>query len=573
MANSLNDLQQQVVNTTEGPLRVMAGTGTGKTHTLVSRVAHLINANIAAPHQILCVTFSNKAAHELNDRLDSNKIPTIHATTFHGLAAGFLRKLWREDFNIISPSLQEELMRDLLYSHERDELQQVINDFNNVRQAAACGAPWPTLESSVKLDRFGELFQMFQNELDKRKAVDFTGLLTTLLELWKEDPSTLQKCQERYSYVMVDEFQDANPIQIKLVSALTAKHNNLCVVGDPNQSIYSFRGVQTNTMEDFMTLYPEAKSISLTQNYRNPASILEGAESLVSHNEGRTEQSIEATVAAEQPIHLWESQDEWQMNERLFYLFDQFFGDESNARSFGDVAILYRTEAEGRLLAAHLMKKGYPFQVSRMTQFWRNKDVRRFIDKLVALRDIGKLPGTMGDISDTPSFSEWFRIKLEEFIWHQSIPEKKAHLILKLIPHAMSFDAFTIPEAISYFLDAADTAQDVDNLVLDDKINLMTLHAAKGLEFPIVMILGLEDHLLPLTQNENEERRLLYVGMTRAKEQLHLFTNRTNDSEPLDPSRFINEIGADHLTYGKIPEKRVVATISPQLKKAQMKMF
>ena len=571
MPPSLTDQQQQAVQTTDGPVRIMAGSGTGKTHTLIARVAHLIRDKQVPPREILVLTFSNKAAHEFNDRLTSIELPQVHATTFHGLAAGFLRELWRKDFKIISTPEQEEILRDILYSQEREALTQVVMDFNNVRQAPACGSPWPPLMSPVSLDRLGELFQIYRGILEKKNAIDFTGLLTTLIERWKMDPSLLSTCQNRIQTIMVDDYQDVSPLQIEIVRQLAEPHRNLCVAGDPNQTIHSWRGAQISAMTDFMTFYPDATSLTLTKNFRNSTSILNGAQTLISHNEGYFSNEIEATLPAAAPIHLWESRDEWHQNEMLFYLLDQFLTSHNPQ----DIALLYRTEAEGRYLSAYLAQRDYGFQVSTLSQFWEHKEVRRFLEKLTAVRDIGKFPTE----NEATLFCEWFRTKLEEFIWHQSIPEKKAMLLMQLLPYAMAFDYCEIPQALSHFLDAADTAQAVDNLVLDDHINLLPLHASKGLEFPIVMILGLEEGLLPHQQTHDdpywvaEERRLLYVGMTRAKEQLHLFRTRSIDSAPLDASRFIGNIGVDHLTYGVLPDKRTVSRHQTHVKKTQTSMF
>lgn len=582
----LNEEQKQAVETFEGPIRVLAGAGTGKTRTLISRVGHLMKSEIAKSNEILLLTFTNKAAHELNERLVRAELPRVHATTFHGLAAGLLRKLWRDDFEIMTQKEQEDSLYEILYSQERDELKDVVSDLNNVRQAAACQAPWPKLTSTVKLDRLGEIWQSYSVILNDKNAVDFTGLLTTLLELWRDDPKVLAACQERYKYVHVDEYQDVSPIQVYLVDKLVEPHKNLCIVGDPDQTIYSWRGAHSGAMDDFLKTYPEATSIILTKNYRNPEPILKGAEALIAHNEGRPDKILEPTLKGESQITLFENSDEWQANESLFYLLEQFFGShdhmasadqldtarEEGFRGFGDVAILYRTQTQGRLIAAHLGKRGYPCQLSSMVSFWEHKEVKQFLEKLFALRAVGKFPG------ETP-FSDWFREQLEEFIWHQSIPDNKQDRLTRLLPVAMGFDHLPHDAALSEFLDEADTAQEVDNLVEADKINLLTLHAAKGLEFPIVIIMGLEENHLPLKKLKDdpywlaEERRLLYVGMTRAREQLYLFTNLKNDSKNLEVSRFIAEIGPENLTYGKLPDKRITATRRKQVKKAQTVLF
>jgi DNA helicase II / ATP-dependent DNA helicase PcrA len=567
----LNASQKQATQITEGPLEIIAGAGTGKTQALVSRITELINSNKAQPDEILVLTFTNKAAHELNDRLRKDS-KAVRATTFHGLAAGVLRKFWKQNFSIISVAQQEEMVRDILYSQERDELTAMVNDLNNVRMSAACKASWPILQANTKITRLGEIWQAYNRALEARGAVDFTGILTTLFSLWTEDADLLQQCQDQFRYVMVDEYQDINPIQSAIVQKLVESHRNICVVGDPDQVIYSWRGARINTMDFFKDLYPDAQIVTLTQNHRNPATILKGADNLISHAEHRTPRTLEPTIGGEQPIMLWESTDEWQQNEMLFHLLDQYIaGDEE--RSFGDIAILYRTHAQGRMIAAHLDKKNYPFQRAAMPHFWENKDLKRLIEKLTAVQKLAILP------KEEIIFSDWFRTQIEEFIWHQSIPEKKAKLLLQLLPHAKAFDHYPLMEAVNHFLDEANTAQDADNVFNSGRINLMTLHAAKGLEFPVVLIVGLEEGYLPHKDMKDdpywlaEERRLLYVGMTRATKQLHLFTSRKMDSNLLEPSRFLGEIGAESLSYGRLPERGTINTELTQMRKDQMKMF
>lgn len=591
----LNDEQKQAVLALDGPIRILAGAGTGKTRTMVSRVGHMIKTGAAESHEILMLTFTNKAAQELNERLKKAEIKRVHATTFHGLAAGFLRKYWKMNFTIMSQKEQMEAIHEIIYSHEREDLKNVVADFNNVREAAVCGAEWPKLLSVCSLERLGEIWKAYFEILEKRNAMDFTGLMTTLLQLWKDRPEVLKACQETYKYVSVDEYQDVSPIQVYLMYGLVEKHQNICVVGDPDQTIYSWRGARDDTMENFTNLFPRAQTITLSKNYRNPAHILLGAETLIKHNLGRLEKNLEPTLNGEQPITLFENRDEWQTNEVIFYLLEQFFGSHSHmavadqldsgreegVRSFSDVAILYRTQHEGRQIAAQLTKHGYPYQMSAMENFWEHRDVRRFLEKLRAMQEAGTISATITPNEGDPfhKFSDWFRDQLDKFIWNQSIPESKATRLNALLPYAMKYDHFEIEEGIANFLDEAETAQDVDNLVEADKINLLTLHAAKGLEFPIVIIAGLEEGNLPhhrLAEDEywlNEERRLLYVGMTRAREQLYLLRSRSRDSKEQDPSRFIAEIGTDYLTYGQLPDRRALASHRTQVKKAQIKMF
>ncbi len=586
----LNDEQKQAVLALDGPIRVLAGAGTGKTRTLISRVGHVLKTEVAKAEELLILTFTNKAAQELNERLEKAELPRVHATTFHGLAAGLLRKYWKNDFVIMSQKEQEDALHEITYSHEREDLKNVVSDFNNVRQAAVCEAPWPKLISVCSLDRFGEIWKAYHEVLERKNAMDFTGLLTTLLQLFRDKPEVLAACQERYKYVSVDEYQDVSPIQAYLVNKLAQKHQNICVVGDPDQTIYSWRGARDDSMEEFIKTYPRAQTITLAKNYRNAAHILGGAETLIKNNTGRLEKPLEPTLNGEKPITLFENRDEWQTNEVVFYLLEQFFGShdhmasadsldagrDDDLRPFSDVAILYRTKHEGRQLAAQLEKHGYPYQMSSMEDFWEHRDVQRFLEKLRAMQEMGTIPA---EHADFPKFSDWFRDQLDKFIWNQSVPESKANRLNTLLSHAMKYDHFSIEEGVANFLDEAQTAQEVDNLLEADKINLLTLHAAKGLEFPIVIILGLEEGNLPhhkLTEDDywlREERRLLYVGLTRAKEQAYLLRSRAKDSKEREPSRFIAEIGTDHLTYGQLPDRQALASRRKQVKKAQTKLF
>lgn len=615
----LNEAQQKAVETTEGPVRIIAGAGTGKTATLVARIVHLIESEKATARDIVALTFTHKAAHELNERLRAQGLPRIFVTTFHGFAASVLRGAGGDggpaDFSILTQEQQEEILRDLLYSQERDELANVVTDFNRVREAAACGAEWPVLLSSVSIERLGELWQSYRKVLEAKNAVDFTGLLTGVLELWKASPEVLEAWQNRCRYVMVDEYQDVSAIQVEMLKQLAPR--NLCVVGDPDQTIYSWRGADPRALLDFAVHFPNTQTITLTQNYRNPACILNPAERLIVHNPDRFPKTLVAmpggehgTHSAALPVHLWEARDEWQLHEMVLHLLEQFLGSHDHmaradrldagqsgdhhqgGRSFNEIAVLYRTQAEGRFLAAQLSKHGYPFQMSVPTEFWQRKEIGKFLEKLNAMRGVEvrrqksedrRSAGEQDDNEILPQnfvpFSAWLRPHLEQFIWNQSIPDNKTGPLLHLLSYAMAYDHFPLPEALSHFLDAAATAQDADHLVASDKIQLLTLHAAKGLEFPIVLILGLEEGMLPhhkLAEDPlqiDEERRLLYVGMTRAREQLHLFTARARDSKSTEPSRFLAEIGHEYLTRGILPEHRALASRRKQVKKAQMSLF
>jgi len=571
----LNSAQQQAVKITEGPVRIIAGAGTGKTHTLVSRVAYLIKEKGVRSEKILALTFTNKTAHELNERLQKKELPVATAMTFHALAARLLRKFWNPDFTIIGKKEQEEILKNILQPHEQNNIKTILSEMDTLRNSGRTGS-----------GRIHEILKAYQEELIQKNALDFTGLLTGLLKMWEEQPETLAKCQNLYLYILVDEYQDVNPIQIKIIQKLAETHENLCVVGDPDQTIYSWRGARAETMTEFERLYPNAVSIALIKNYRNPPAILKGAEKLITYNQGRLKKPLQPTIQKSETITFWESENNFQQTEILFHLMEKYFGSHSAMhmadqldsgrnsafRKFDDIALLYRTQGQGRQLYEQLIKRGYPCQMSAPENFWERKEIIDFLEGIESLSQ-------WTDIEDRQKFSKWIREKLTKFIESQNFTKIRINRLNHLVPYAMAYDHLPINEALIQFLDEARTEQEADNLIQTDKINLLTLHAAKGLEFPIVLIFGLEEGNIPHKKLMDdaywlsEERRLLYVGMTRATHELHLFRTKSKKEKMLEPSRFLNEISSENLVPGKMPEIRIRQIKKREIKKAQMKLF
>ena len=550
----LNQQQQTAVTATTGPLRIIAGAGTGKTFTLIRRIAYLIEEKNIPAQQILALTFTNKAAHELIERLQKMGHPAVRAMTFHALAARFLRKFWNPDFIIVKD--KEE------YSHPE----------------------YPHPEGAQSIVRLqGEGIQ------DVCHILDFDDLLTTLLELWNEKPDILQKCQQQFQYILIDEYQDVNENQIEIMRQLAEPHQNLCVVGDPDQTIYSWRGARAETMMEFEKLYPETTSITLTQNYRNPPNILMSAEQLIKHNPDRLEKHLKATLHRSDSdwyrVALWKSTHENEKYEMMFHILEQQLGSHSDMhmadqldvnreeefRSLSDIALLYRTQGEGKKLASQLAKRGYPYQMSAPESFWERKEIIDFLTEITKLTNIDNLPDQ--------KLSDWLREHLQNFINSQKLSTAKINRLNHLINYAMAFDHLDLPEALIQFLDETCLEQEADNLLEADRINLLTLHAAKGLEFPVVMIFGLEEGHIPHSKLKDdpywlaEERRLLYVGMTRATEQLHLFSNQKANGKPLKNSSFLAEIGSENLTPAQLPDDRARQMKKREIRKSQMKLF
>ncbi len=574
----LNPAQRKAVETTEGPLRILAGAGTGKTHTLISRIGYLIEMLRVEPRHILALTFTNKAARELNERLIGLKFPNVEAITFHALAAKLLRQFWKTDFVILAKKEQEAVLTEILKSNETKELRTILSDLELI--------DFRKPKSSVAPERMEIILRDYRQALKKLNALDFTGLLTKLLDLWEEDEGILEKCQALFRYIVVDEYQDVNGPQIQIVQKLAEAHKNLCVVGDPDQTIYSWRGSDPKSLADFPLTYPNCALITLTENYRNPPRILKGAEELIGHNPERLPKPLKAMALKQGDISLWKSVSEAEQNETIVHLLQHYLGshddmhradnldvkrDEEFLR-FGDIAILYRTQAEGKRIAAELSRRGYPFQLSAPEIFWERKEIAEILLHLDQLRFLQVYP-------EETKFSDWLRERIEYFIGLGKFTESQVKHIHMLVPHAMAYDSKPIQEALFEFLDEARTEQEIDNLIEGNKINLLTLHAAKGLEFPVVMVVGLEEENLPGKRVDEdaelmaEERRLLYVGMTRATRDLHLFFCTQKFAETLSPSRFLDEIGYSNMIFGKLPETKVRSIHRKEIKKAQMKLF
>ncbi|MFC1616256.1 ATP-dependent helicase [Patescibacteria group bacterium] len=512
----LNPEQQKAAETIEGPLLITAGAGTGKTFTLINRVGQIIKSKKITTNQVLILTFTNKAAHELTERLVKNKYFGIQVMTFHSLAAKLLRKFWKIDFTI--------------------------------------------------------------NDDEDPETLNFDQLLTKILETWTDNPKSLKKSQKLFKYIMVDEYQDVNTEQIKIITKLVENHKNICVVGDEDQTIYSWRGAHASTMNNFVKIFPKTQNIVLQQNYRNPPNILKASEELIINNKDRTPKILQSTKIQNQKTKLWKSNNPWEQSEIISHLLEKYLGSHSNMvdadyldnenqetnYSFSDIAFIYRTQEQGKKIAVKLEKRGYPCQRSAADNFWKKAEINQFINELKPLINLPKFP--------KKSFSEWIQDRIDEFINNQEIPNHKQTNLNLLLSIAINFNHQKIKTALQNFLDEAETSQEADNLIKPNAIQLLTFHAAKGLEFPIVIILDLNEEIIPHKQSLgdgyliSEERRLLYVGMTRATENLHLITNTKKPK-----SRFLEEIKTYDL--GALPSERTQKLKKRELKRRQPSLF
>lgn len=536
----LNPEQQQAVSVFEGPLRIIAGAGTGKTHTLIERIHNIISVRKIQQQNILALTFTNRAAHELKNRLHAYGHDNVHAMTFHALAARLLRFFWEKEFVI------------------GDESMKVSNDFN---------------ESNGPND----------TALEKPVILTFDDLLKQLLILWR-DKNILSRCQSLYTHILVDEYQDLNPDQIAIVHKLADKHGNICVVGDPDQTIYSWRDADPEALQNFSEIYPQAQTVTLTQNYRNPPNILKSAENLIQNNPNRLPKILESTKSAGQTTQLWFSNNYSEHNEILAHLLEQKLGShssmldadqldkntESHEYSFGDIAIIYRTQNQGKNIARYLENRGYPCQRSAPDEFWQKPEIIKFLKEIeLALQ----LPELASASQKQLGFSQWLNQKINQFLAATEATPTKQNILNLLLSFGLTFNTLSLKEALQQFLDEAKINQEIDNILKPNAINLLTFHAAKGLEFPIVIISGLEEEIMPYKMSLHdpellaEERRLMYVGMTRTTEELHLLANSAAGPK----SRFIQEIR--NFEISTLPQHRKDILKKRSLKRAQLKMF
>ncbi len=626
----LNPMQRKAVETTEGPLLILAGAGSGKTRALTHRIAYLIEEKGVNPWNILAITFTNKAAGEMRDRVDrlvSVGAEKIWVSTFHSACVRILREYikglgYTTNFTIYDGDDQKTLMRQILKRLDMDpktyrekavlsQVSSLKNELVSFEEYSARAA------GNFRDSQVAEIYTAYQEELKKNNALDFDDLLVKTVELLQSDRDVREYYQNRFQYIMVDEYQDTNHAQFKLIELLAGKHGNLCVVGDDDQSIYRFRGADIRNILEFEAEYPGAQVIRLEQNYRSTKTILEAANQIISNNEGRKEK------------RLWTENEE---GEKLRICAFETGADEAEAIAgevaslhipYRDIAVLYRTNAQSRLLEERFVHKNIPYQVVGGVNFYQRKEIKDILaylktidsgmDDLAVQRiinvprrgigatSIGKVMNFAGahnlrfyealkesDLIDTlgkvhgkikgfvdvienlraqasaldlPDLIEAVirdtgyedELKNDDAVSVQARMENIQELINKAAD--FSIRAKEKEDLLGRFLEEVALVADIDRTSEEeDRVLLMTLHSAKGLEFSRVYIAGMEDGLFPSGKSVNaeddslleEERRLAYVGVTRAKKALVLTWSRrrmvNGESRWCKPSRFLEEI-------------------------------
>ena len=633
----LNPEQKEAVLHTEGPLLILAGAGSGKTRVLTHRVAYLIEQG-TAPWNILAITFTNKAAGEMRERVDKLVglgSDSIWVSTFHSTCVRILRRYidrlgFDTSFSIYDTDDQKSVMKEVCkklqidtkvyrermllgaISHAKDEL------ISPEQMRLDAGADW-------NQQKIAGVYAEYQAQLRKNNALDFDDLIMKTVELFRNCPDVLDYYQERFRYIMVDEYQDTNTAQFQLVSLLAAKYRNLCVVGDDDQSIYRFRGANIMNILNFEQVFPDAKVIKLEQNYRSTSSILNAANEVIHHNQGRKDKRLWTDNGTGVPVRFRQFQNAFEEAEHVVGNIVSHIQKEE--AEYKDHAILYRTNAQSRLFEEKLIYANIPYKIIGGVNFYARKEIKDLLAYLktvdngrdeVAVRriinvpkrgigattlsrvgefavanDMGfyeallnaeEIPGigrgaskvlpftaliqTLRAKQEYAKVSELLETILEETGYRRELilegtDESEARLenIDELMSKVKDYDENAENPSLSGFLEEVALVADIDNLEEESNhVVLMTLHSAKGLEFPYVYMVGMEDGLFPSymsivadnPQEEiEEERRLCYVGITRAKKELTLTAARQRmvrgEIQYNMVSRFVKEIPDEYL--------------------------
>lgn len=641
----LNDKQKEAVLHFEGPLLILAGAGSGKTRVLTHRIAYLIEEHQVPPYHILALTFTNKAANEMRERVNNiieYGAGSIWVSTFHSTCVRILRRFidhlgYDNAFTIYDSDDQKSLMKDICKQLNIDTKKYKERTFLNAISSAKDELKTPeqyadevAKEYNKKI--FGRVYKEYQKRLKQNNALDFDDLIMLTVQLFRQNAEILNHYQERFPFILVDEYQDTNTAQFTLLSLLASRYRNLCVVGDDDQSIYRFRGANIHNILNFEKIFPATKVIRLEQNYRSTKNILAAASGVIKHNSMRKEKTLWTTAEAGAPISYGRYDNEYEEAQGIAA---DIHRQVKDGMSYSDFAILYRTNAQSRVFEEKLIYEGIPYRIIGAVNFYARKEIKDILCYLktinnsaddIAIKRIINIPRrgigqtTIGRISDYAfsqempfyealrrvdeipgcirasakihsfvSLIEHFRMKLRDEMYSL---EDMTQELLDVTGYVRELEAEDTDEAngrienieslmnkivqyeednnggsLNDLLEDIALVADIDTVSDDaEQVLLMTLHSAKGLEFPNVYICGMEETIFPGASavfgddpsELEEERRLCYVGITRAMKKLTLTSAnqrmRNGEMNFNRPSRFINEIPR-HLvkqTYGAV---------------------
>jgi len=607
----LNDQQKQAVLCFNAPLVIVAGPGTGKTRTLTHRMAYLLAEKGIPPENLLAITFTNKAAEEMAIRLESlldkDLVTRILIRTFHALGNKILRCDGQSlgissNFSILSEKDQRTFFKELYPSYGDKEIQQFLEQISEAKNQLLA------LDSTEQFDKtpeFLEIYRNYNSELKTNQLLDFDDLIFLTVQLFESYPAIQKKYQDRFQWISFDEYQDINFAQYRLLRMLTSNTTNLCVIGDPDQAIYGFRGANRKYFLKFQEDFPDANTFHLSQNYRSFQNILDASKQVISKSSENIDSKLWSEFVSSTKLEIYQSPTYKAEAEYVVHQIEKMVGgtsyfsldsgrinsdDEDLNHSFSDFAVLYRLHSQSVVLEEAFQRSGIPYQTVCQTPFFEQKEIRKILDFLwLIYNPDSKFLKNKVDKShkDILSFLEKIKAvekiqpvsdlikQIYEFLSINLSDSSKDEIIKKLLSKAEPFE-----NRLQEFLESTVLRKEMDDYdSRADRVTLMTLHSSKGLEFPVVFISGCEEGLIPYQRKGKifdfeEERRLFYVGMTRAQEKLILSHSKSRflfgEMNRNNPSRFLNDI------EDALKELKKMAPRKPKEKKEedpQLKLF
>ncbi len=633
MLDNLNEMQKEAVIYKDGPLLILAGAGSGKTRVLTCRIAYLIKEYGVNPYNILAITFTNKAANEMKDRI-TNLIgkTNITASTFHSFGVKILREYdnakilgYNKNFNIMDSddtlTLIKKITKDLGFDPKTFSPYMIKNKISSCKNEYVMPEDYKAFVCSSEDDVIYKIYSKYEDTLKQNNSVDFDDLLILPIKLFIEHEDILEKYQERYKYILIDEYQDTNKVQYMLTKMLCKKYRNICVVGDVDQSIYGFRNADYRNILNFEKDYKDGKTIYLEQNYRSCKTILDAANSVIKNNKERKEKNLWSNKDIGDKISYYRAYDEV---DEVFYCLKKIKELINNGVPYSDIAILYRTNAQSRVFEDVLLRENIPYKVIGSFYFYNRKEIKDLIsylklinnqdDNLSLTRAISVPKRGIGEKSIRNLEEESIFYKASMFDCLKSDKELEfKNLILDL---KSKVSEVTLTELIEIVLDKSGMKEALKkektleadirlenleefksitknfeekeglisledflleiSLVADkeeykddpNRLTLMTVHQVKGLEYPYVFIVGLEEGIFPHRNSMNseseieEERRLMYVAITRAMKKLYITNAKKRmlygEEKNNIPSRFINEIDEKLLNIENAPKEAII---------------
>lgn len=603
----LNKEQYEGAITVDGQVLILAGAGSGKTRVLTHRIAHMVQDLNIPSYSILAITFTNKAAKEMKDRvrkLISDKADNMWISTFHSTCVRILRREieklgYKRNFTIYDTSDQKVLIKDCMKTlsiNDKDiSEQEIAGKISKAKDSMKTPKSYMLEnESNFREKRIAEVYEMYQKKLKENNALDFDDLIFKTVELFNKDNEVLEFYQNKFKYIMVDEYQDTNRVQYEFVRLLAKKYQNICVVGDDDQCIYQWRGADIRNILDFEKDYPAAKVIKLEQNYRSKGNILNAANEVIKHNANRKSKVLRTEQENGNKVKIYRAYSDLDEADFVGKQISDIKKDKD--KNYKDFAILYRTNAQSRIFEESLRRKGVPYRIIGGTRFYDRKEIKDVLSYLkviinpqddISLKRIINVPkrsigdttvGKLQDFAsayelnlcdvldrcdavtslskrnvtsitgfvsllnsfmeqaDTISVSLLIETILKETGYLKELEDSKQvedksriENLKELVSDAVEFEKSSDDKSLSAYLEKVSLVQDTDKLEdEDDAVSLMTVHSAKGLEFPVVFMVGMENGLFPSSSALNKEsemeeaRRLCYVGITRAKELLYM---------------------------------------------------